>query len=114
MIERLLEGGSLKYAEAFLNHKTKKNKEKQQKLQEANMNLDKQREQEAIKLKDQLMKDEEKVKTDEALRLYEGKLILDEKYKVTQHGRDMEKLGLQSSLNMVENAHQQEVAAPVQ
>lgn len=114
MIERLLEGGSLKYAEAFLNHKTKKNKEKQQKLQEANMNLDKQREQEAIQLKDQLMKDEEKVKTDEALRLYEGKLILDEKYKVTQHGRDMEKLGLQSTLNMVETAHAQEATAPVQ
>jgi len=104
MIERLLESGSLKYAEAYLNHKTKKNKEKQQKLQEANMNLDKQREQEAIKLKDQLMKDEEKIKTDEALRLYEGKLILDEKYKITQHTRDMEKLGTQSSLNIVEKA----------
>jgi hypothetical protein len=78
MIERLLEGGSLKYAEAFLNYKTKKNKEKQQKLQEANMNLDKQREQEAIQLKSQLMAQEEKTKSDEQIRVYEAKKIIDE------------------------------------
>jgi hypothetical protein len=112
MIERLLESGSLKYAEAFLNHKSKKNKERQLKLQRENMDLDKKREQEAIQLKHQLLKEEEKIKTDEELRLYEGKLILDEKYKVTAHGRDMEKLGLQSTLNMVEKTQEAQSAVP--
>jgi hypothetical protein len=106
MIERLLESSSLKFAEVYLNYKSKKNKERQLKLQRENMDLDKQREQEAIKLKNELMQAEEKIKTDEQLRLYEGKLILDEKYKVIQHGRDMEKLGLQSSLNMVEKTQE--------
>jgi len=113
MIERLLEGGSLKYAEAFLNHKTKKNKERQQKLQEANMNLDKQREQEAIKLKDELLKAEEKVKSDEEIRVYDAKKQIDEKYAKLQHERDMEKLGLQSSLNIIEKTSEVESAVPV-
>lgn len=102
MIERLLESGSLKYAEAYLNYKSKKNKERQQKLQEANMNLDKQREQEAIQLKNELMKSEEKIKTDEEIRLYEAKKIIDEKYASIQHKRDMEKLDVQSSHKIIE------------
>jgi len=109
MIERLLESGSLKYAEAFLNYKTKKNKEKQQKLQEANMNLDKQREQEAIQLKNQLLENEEKVKTDEQIKLYEAKKAIDEKYAQLQHSRDMEKLGLQSSLSIVQDTAKNQV-----
>ena len=80
MIERLLESGSLKYAEAFLNYKSKKNKERQQKLQRENMNLDKQREQEAIKLKNELVQSEVKINTDEEIRLYEAKKVIDEKY----------------------------------
>jgi hypothetical protein len=114
MIERLLQGGSLKYAEAFLNHKTKKNKERQQKLQEANMNLDKQREQEAIKLKSELVKVEEKIKTDAQIELYKAKKVIDEQFAVLQHKRDMEKLGLQSSLNIVEEAHREESAVMTQ
>ena len=113
MIERLLEGGSLKYAEAFLNHKTKKNKERQQKLQEANMNLDKQREQEAIQLKNELLKAEEKVKSDEEIRVYEAKKIIDEKFAKLQHGREMEKLGLQTSLNVIETTQAAQSAVPV-
>jgi len=114
MIERLLEGGSLKYAEAFLNHKTKKNKERQQKLQEANMKLDKQRELEAVQLKSQLQKDEEKTKTDEAIRLYEAKSILDDKFAQKEHERKMEELGLQSTLSIVEEAHKEESAVSAQ
>lgn len=110
MIERLLEGGSLKYAEAFLNYKTKKNRERQQKLQEANMNLDKQREQEAIQLKNELLKATEKVKTDEEIRLYQAKKVIDEEFAQKQHKRDMEKLGLQSSLNIVEKTQEAQSA----
>jgi hypothetical protein len=112
MIERFLESGSLKYAEAFLNHKSKKNKERQQKLQEANMNLDKQREQEAIQLKNNLLATEEKIKTDEAIRLYEAKKMIDEQFAQSQHKRDMEKLGTQSLLKITENEAQAQTAVP--
>ena len=114
MIERLLEGGSLKYAEAFLNYKTRKNKERQQKLQQDNMNLDKQREQEAIKLKSQLLAQEEQIKTQEELKLYEGKAAIDERYAVLQHKRDMELKGLEASLGLVQETVKQEQGAPVQ
>lgn len=114
MIERLLEGGSLKYAEAYLNHKSKKNKERQLKLQRDNMNLDKQREQEAIKLKGEQANLLQKIKTDEGVRLYAEKQAIDEKYAQLQHVRDMELEGLKVSLGMVQTAAEQSVAAPVQ
>lgn len=110
MIERLLESGSLKYAEAFLNYKSKKNKERQQKLQRENMNLDKQREQEAIKLKNDLVQSEVKINTDEEIRLYEAKKVIDEKYAKLQHDREKEKLGLQSSLGIVQKVAENQSA----
>jgi hypothetical protein len=112
MIERLLESGSLKYAEAFLNYKSKKNKQRQQKLQEANMNLDKQREQEAIQLKNSLLQSEEKIKADEEIRVYAAKKEIDEQFAQSQHKRDMEKLGTQSALNIVENEASVQPAVP--
>jgi len=75
--------------------------------------LDKQREQEAIKLKDELLKAEEKVKSDEEIRVYDAKKQIDEKYAKLQHERDMEKLGLQSSLNIIEKTSEVESAVPV-
>ena len=102
MIERLLESGSLKYAEAFLNYKSRKNKERQLALQRENMNLDKQRELEAIQLKADLLQSEEKVKTDEEIRLYEAKAEIDERYNQIEHERKKELLGIQSSLGLVE------------
>jgi hypothetical protein len=113
MIERLLEGGNLKYAEAMLNYKSKKNKERQQKLQRENMTLDKQREQEAIQLKSQLNFQDIKNKTDEEIRLYEAKKAIDEKYAQPQHQREMQKIGVQSSLGIVQDAAKQEVASQV-
>lgn len=110
MIERLLESGSLKYAEAFLNHKTKKNKERQQRLQQDNMNLDKQREQEAIKLKSDLLAKEAKIKTEEEIRLYQAKKAIDEQYAVLQHKRDMELKGLESSLGLIQETAKEQVA----
>jgi hypothetical protein len=104
MIERLLESGNLKYAEAFLNYKSKKNKERQLNLQRDNMKLDKEREQEAIKLKSELIQSEERIKTDEQIRLYEAKKRIDEEFLVLEHERKKELLGLQSSLGIVEKA----------
>jgi glycerol-3-phosphate cytidylyltransferase-like family protein len=110
MIERLLEGGSLKYAEAFLNYKSKKNKERQQNLQRENMNLDKQREQEAIKLKDQLNRSLEQAKKESEIELYAAKKEIDEKYAKLEHEREMELVGLQSSLGIVEKGAESQLA----
>lgn len=114
MIERLLESGSLKYAEAFLNHKSKKNKERQLKLQRDNMDLDKQREQEDIKLKSEAAQVLQKAKTDDAIRLYQAKKQIDESYAQLQHKRDMELAGLNSSLGIIQKSAEQQVPAPVQ
>jgi hypothetical protein len=113
MIERLLEGGNLKYAEAYLNYKSKKNKERQQALQRDNMNLDKQREQEAIQLKSQLNKQDIKDKGDDEIRVYGAKKAIDEQYAQTQHAREVEKIGVQSSLGIVQDAAKQEAANQV-
>jgi glycerol-3-phosphate cytidylyltransferase-like family protein len=110
MIERLLEGGSLKYAEAFLNYKSKKNKERQQNLQKENMQLDKQREQEAIQLKDQLNRSLEQAKVESEIKVYEAKKAIDEQYAIKQHQRDMEIAGLQSSLGIVEKGAEAQLA----
>lgn len=104
MIERYLEGGNLKYAEAFLNYKSKKNKEKQKALQQENMQLDSQREQGAIKVKSELVAQESRVKSDEEIRVYRAKKEIDEEFAQKQHQRDLQKIGTQSSLNMVADA----------
>jgi hypothetical protein len=114
MIERLLESGNLKYAEAYLNHKSKKNKERQLKLQRENMSLDSERELKSNKQKAELEQAKEKTKTDEQIRLYKAKLEIDEQYKQLQHKRDMELAGLNSGLNILQKTAEQQVVAPVQ
>lgn len=108
MIERLLEGGNLKYAEAYLNYKSKKNKERQLQLQRENMELDSKREQETVKIKTESAIQEnslkEKTKTDEAIRLYQSKKMIDEEFAQKQHQRDKEKITLQSTLGIVQDA----------
>jgi hypothetical protein len=110
MIERLLESGNLKYAEAYLNHKSKKNKERQLKLQRDNMNLDKEREKESIELKSKLLESEKKIEVESQIKLYEAKKAIDEEYAKKQHQRDMEKLGLQSSLSVIQDTAKQQSA----
>ena len=101
MIERLLESGNLKYAEIYLNYKSKKSKDKQLQLQRENMHLDKQREQEAVQIKEQLMQDTEKIKTDEAIRLAQAQAQIDEQAAQQKHERDKELIQLKASLGIV-------------
>jgi len=111
MIERLLESGSLKYAEAYLNYKSKKNKERQLNLQRENMTLDKQREAEGNKQKSDLKLAEEKNKTDEEIRLYEAKKAIDEKYAKEEHQRELEKIGMQGTNKVIEQAAKEQSTA---
>jgi len=110
LIERLLENGNLKYAEAFLNYKSKKNKDKQLQLQRENMQIDKQREQEAIQLKMQLGKEVTKFETDEQIRFEEAKAAIAEKYKISEHEREKERIALESTLGVMEKAAGTQVA----
>lgn len=84
LIERLLEGGNLKYAEAYLNYKSKKNKERQLQLQRENMQIDSERSQKDIQLKAEMLAQEnsmkEKTKTDNQIRLYASKKEIDDKF----------------------------------
>ena len=100
MIKRLLDTGNIKFAEAFLNYKSRKNKERQQILQRENMAIDAQREQQAIQLKSQLLEKEEQVKTNEEIRLYREKKIIDEEFAMKDHERQKELLEAKSSYEM--------------
>jgi hypothetical protein len=104
MIERLLEGGNLKYAEAYLNYKTKKNKERHLQLQRENMNLDKQREQEAIQVK--MQQDEARInnKAKADIEVYKAKKMIDDELAQRQHEREKEILQIESALGMVGHA----------
>jgi len=101
MIERLLESGNLKYAEAYLNYKSKKNKERQLTLQRENMRLDAEREQKGNEQKAQIALAEEKNKTDEQIRLYEAKKVIDDKFAEKEHIRKKELVELESTLGIV-------------
>jgi hypothetical protein len=103
MIERLLESGSLKYAEAYLNYKSKKNKDRQLKVQRENMELDSQREQQNTTLKAQVAESLEKTKTDEQIRLYQAKKQIDEQFAQRQHERAKELLQIESGLGIVQD-----------
>jgi hypothetical protein len=103
MIERLLESGNLKYAEAYLNYKSKQNKDKQLKLQQENMQLNEKNQQETLKAKEGLIQATEKIKTDEQIRLYQAKVQIDEQAKKSEHERQKELLQLKSGLGIVEH-----------
>jgi hypothetical protein len=113
MIERLLRNGNLKYAEAYLNYKSKKNKERQQKLQRENMQLDSQREQQAIKTKSDLMLQEAKIQGDEEIRVYQAKKQIDEQFAQSQHARDLQKIGEQGKVDIIKDTAKQASAMPV-
>ena len=101
MIERLLESGNLKYAEAYLNYKSKKNKERQLNLQRENMRLDAEREQKGNEQKAQIALAEEKNKTDEQIRLYQAKKEIDNGFAEKEQVRKKELLQIESTLGIV-------------
>lgn len=104
LIERMLENGNLKYAEAFLNYRSKKNKEKQLQLQRENMALDKQRELEGIDKKHKADIEKTRFETDEKIRFEAAKMELEEKYKAIDFEREKEKIALQSTMNAIEKS----------
>jgi len=101
MIERLLESGNLKYAEAYLNYKSKKNKEKQLTLQRENMRLDAEREQKGNEQKSKNAIAEEKNKTNEGIRLYKAKKEIDNEFAEKELVRKKSLLQLESTLGIV-------------
>jgi hypothetical protein len=103
MIERLLESGNLKYAEAYLNYKSKQNKDKQLKLQRENMQLDQQSQQQAIQAKEELAQATIKMQGDNEIRVYQAKVMIDEQAKSSEHERQKELLQLKSGLGIVEH-----------
>ena len=104
LIERMLENGNLKYAEAFLNYRSKKNKEKQLQLQRENMLLDKQRELEGIDKKHKADIEKTRFETDEKIRFEAAVLELKEKYAQVEFEREKEKIALQSTMNAIEKS----------
>jgi hypothetical protein len=113
LIERVLENGNLKYAEAFLNYKSKKNKDKQLQLQRENMAIDQERELKAIELKAEKEKEVLTFKTDEEIRFERAKAEIEEEFKLKAHEREKEIIALNSAMGVMEKASaSQPVAQP--
>ena len=81
MIERLMDLGNLKLAQALLSERIRRNKEIQVLKQRENMQLDAKREQEALRLKDE-------IEGRKQSRDFEGKKGLEDR----KHGNKMEQL----------------------
>ena len=103
MIERILDAGNLKWAEAYLNMKSKKNKARQLQLQRENMQLDSQKSIEAAKAKEEFVQATEKIKTDEAIRLYAAKKQIDEEFAQKDHEREKELAEVKGSIGAVQH-----------
>lgn len=98
MVERLLEDGNLKYAEYFLAYRSKKNKERQTKLQRENMQLDAQNAQQTATVKGDEDRKTIIFTTDETIRLETAKADLEDRNKANEHDRDMELKALEMTL----------------
>lgn len=114
LIERVLENGNLKYAEAFLNYKSKKNKDKQLQLQRENMQLDSERELKAIELKAQVEKEQVTFETDEKIRFEQAKAEITEQYAVKAHQRELEKLAATTTLGVMGKSMENQPAQTMQ
>jgi hypothetical protein len=101
LIDRLLDNGNLKYAEAFLNYRSRKNKERQLQLQRENMALDKQRELEAIEIKHRAELERTTFETNEKIRFERAKKEIEEEFEAKAFEREKEKIALQATLSAI-------------
>lgn len=104
LIERLLENGNVKYAEAFLNYRSTKNKERQLQLQRENMLLDQKGQADALQQKHTLELEKITHETTEKIRLKKAELELENQYNEIEFGREKEKIALQSTMNAIERS----------
>lgn len=106
MIERLLESGNEKLAEVMLNYRSRKNKERQLKIQRENMQLDAKREQETTRLKSELAQRDISFKTSEDIRTETAKADLEDRNNQREHERKLEQITLEKSLEVQKQADQ--------
>lgn len=97
MIERLLENGNEKLAEMMLNYRSRKNKERQDRLQKENMRLDKEREQEGAMVKAEEERKTISFQTDEDIRKETAKADLEDRNNENEHLRKMDQINLEKS-----------------
>jgi hypothetical protein len=100
MIERLLEDGNLKYAEYFLAYRSKKNKERQVKLQRENMAIDAENAQQTARVKGEEDRMKIKFETDEKIRYETVVSQLEEQSNVMEHERKKELIILEKGLEL--------------
>jgi hypothetical protein len=99
MIERLLEAGNEKLAEIMLSYRSKKNKDRQLKIQRENMELDTQNEQKTAQVKGEQLRETAKFESDLQIEQDTNKLDLEDRNAENQHERDMELKALELSFS---------------
>ena len=76
------------------------------------MEIDSQREKANVAAKAKAEADQTKLETDEKLRFYRETKAIDEEYAKLEHKRKMEELGIQSSLDIVQDVAKNNVTIP--
>lgn len=110
MIERLLEAGNLKLAEVMLNHKSRKNKERQLQLQRENMELDSQNQQKAAMVKGEQERQTKQFESQLKIQEETVKADLEDRNNQRQHERDMQLEMIRKSMDQDQNINQQKSA----
>lgn len=110
MIERLLEAGNAKLAEVMLTYRSKKNKERQLKIQRENMELDKKNGQELDAAKQEQVRQTAEFESGLKINEDTNKLDLEDRNAANQHQRDMELKALEKSFD-AQQAEQQSKTA---
>ena len=99
MIERMLESGNEKLAETVLTFRSKKNKERQAKLQKENMRLDNQNAKELARTKEEEIRKTMEFKNELEIRKDTNKYDLEDRNAESQHERDLQLKTLEKSLD---------------
>lgn len=106
MIERLLEAGNEKLAEIMLNYRSKKNKERQLKIQRENMELDKKNGQELDAAKQEQARQTAQFESEMKKGEKTHEADLDLRNEEAKHGFKMEQIALEKSFDMNNQAEQ--------
>ncbi|RLD59840.1 MAG: hypothetical protein DRI97_00125 [Bacteroidetes bacterium] len=110
MIERMLEAGNEKLAEIVLNFRSKKNKDRQLKIQRENMDLDAKNAQQTAATKGDQDRQTKKFESDLKIQQDTNKLDLEDRNNNNEHERKMQQISLEKSFDAAQAEQSQKTA----
>jgi hypothetical protein len=108
MLERMLEQGNLKYAEMFLNFRSKKNKDRQMQLQRENMEINSQNEQQAATVKGEQERETKQFDNELKKDFETHKATLEDGNNQKEHERELQRIALENEYKATEQVNKPE------